>query len=116
MKIFTVGYAGQAFSDGANLGDDIQSIAAKRLLPRVDGDICREDLSETTEHGVISMNGFFMRRGRGDWPPSETLEPFFFAFHVSKKSHQQICSPAGVGYLKKYQAESKKVSETSVSL
>lgn len=101
MKIFTVGYDGHSFSDGANLGDDIQSIAAKRLLPRVDGDICREELSETLEHGVISMNGFFVRRG--DWPPSETLEPFFFAFHISKKSHQQICSPEGIEYLKRYQ-------------
>lgn len=101
MKIFTVGYDGQAFSDGANLGDDIQSIAAKRLLPKVDGAICREDLSKAQDKGVISMNGFFMRRG--SWPPSETLEPFFFAFHISKKSHQQICSPAGIEYLKKYQ-------------
>lgn len=101
MKIYTIEYTGRSFQDWANLGDDIQMVAAKRLLPRVDGTLSRETLAETEASGVISMNGFFL--GKGSWPPSAKLEPFFYAFHIAANSQKKICSAEGLDYLRKYQ-------------
>lgn len=100
MKIFTLKYSGSFLQPWANLGDDIQSIAAKRLLPKVDGHLYREALAETRESGVVSMNGFFMEEG--GWPPAESLEPFFFSFHISARAEKKICSSEGIAYLRKY--------------
>lgn len=101
MKVYTIQYTGPSFQDWANLGDDIQMVAAKRLLPKVDGSLPRESLAELTEPGVISMNGFFM--GEGAWPPAASLEPFFYAFHLAAASQEKICSAEGIEYLRKYQ-------------
>ena len=101
IKVYTIGYTGHSFQNWANLGDDIQTVAAKRLLPQVDGYISREALSEAEESGVISLNGFFL--GEGSWPPSGSLEPFFYAFHIAAHSQEKVCSAEGLRYLRKYQ-------------
>lgn len=101
MKIYTIEYSGKSFEDWANLGDDIQSLAAKKLLPRVDGGVSRERLKHPDAPGVISMNGYFL--GLCDWPPSPDLQPFFFAFHVTPGSVAKICSPEGIAYLKRHE-------------
>jgi hypothetical protein len=101
MKIFTLEYTGAAFQDWANLGDDIQMVAARRLLPRVDSAISRDSLAEACEPGVISMNGFFGRIS--SWPPSPVLEPFFFSFHIAANAKTTLCSPESIQYLKKHE-------------
>lgn len=101
MKIFTIEYSGKSFADWANLGDDIQSLAAKKLLPYVSGGVSRERLQHPEEPGVISMNGYFL--GLCDWPPAPELEPFFFAFHITPGSIAKVCSPEGIAYLKKHE-------------
>lgn len=101
MKIYTIEYSGKSFEDWANLGDDIQSIAAKKLLPHVDGGISREKLRQPAEPGVLSMNGYFL--GGCEWPPAPELTPIFFAFHMTPGSVARICSPEGIAYLKKHE-------------
>lgn len=101
MKIYTLEYSGESSFNWANLGDDIQSLVAKSLLPRVDGRISRENLTGNYEPGVLSMNGFLL--GAGEWPPSDNLQPFFFSFHIEPGSVEKICSVEGVEYLKKHQ-------------
>ncbi len=101
MNIYTIEYSGASFENWANLGDDIQSLAAKKLLPRVDGGISREGLTSTDKAGVLSMNGYFL--GACEWPPAPGIEPFFFAFHVTPGSLAKVCSPTGIEYLKKFQ-------------
>ncbi len=101
MNIYTIEYSGKSFEDWANLGDDIQSLAAKKLLPRVDGGVSRERLRSPGAPGVISMNGYFL--GQCDWPPSPDLQPFFFAFHVTPGSVAKVCSPEGIAYLKQHE-------------
>jgi hypothetical protein len=101
MKIYTIEYSGQSFEDWANLGDDIQSLVAKKLLPYVDGGVSRERLKHPVSPGVISMNGYFL--GLCDWPPSPDLQPFFFAFHVTPGSVAKVCSPEGIAYLKQHE-------------
>jgi hypothetical protein len=101
MKIYTIEYSGESFEDWANLGDDIQSLAAKMLLPRVDGSVSREKLKHPVAPGVLSMNGYFL--GGVEWPPAPELVPIFFAFHVTPGSAAKVCSPDGIAYLKRHE-------------
>lgn len=100
MKIFAVEYSGKPFEDWANLGDDIQTLAAKRLLPRVDGCIPKDQLSTTKECGLISLNGFFL--GGAGWPPAPSLIPFFYSFHLSSESQAEVCSEESLAYFRRY--------------
>jgi len=84
-----------------NLGDDIQTLAMSRLLPHVDGHVCREALSLVDSECVVPINGFFMNTE--NWPPSPKVKPVFFAFHVRPESVGTIFSTEGVAYLKRWQ-------------
>jgi len=101
MKYFALEYTGQIFDKWFNLGDDIQTIAVSRLLPRVDGYVPREALDTATESGIIPLNGYFMNSDH--WPPAPNLTPLFFSFHVTPAAEKIICSPQGVAYLKTYE-------------
>jgi hypothetical protein len=98
MNYFALEYEGELFHRAFNLGDDIQTIAAGRLLPRIDGYLSRESLDTATECGIVCLNGFFMNSDH--WPPAPGLTPLFFSFHVSPDAEKTICSPAGIAYLK----------------
>jgi hypothetical protein len=69
-----------------NLGDEIQSIAARSLLPLVDYSIDRERLnnfsSSTGDKVAIILNGWFLHYPE-NWPPSESLWPLLISFHVT---------------------------------
>ena len=101
MKIYALKYEGSSFSKSFNVGDDIQSIAAARLLPRLDGFISRDHLDKVASPCIVSMNGFFM--GEPNWPPSQYVIPIFFAFHIAPDWEKIICSPEGLRYLKEHQ-------------
>lgn len=100
-KVFTIECAGKPFQNWANLGDDIQSLAAKRLLPQVDGCIPKTELNQSTASGVLSVNGFFL--GGASWPPAGGLVPFFYSFHMSSASERSLCSESGLAYLHKFE-------------
>ena len=101
MDIRVQEFSSPVFNRFFNLGDDIQSLAVSRLLPRVDGYVCREALSQVDTECVVPMNGFFMNTQ--NWPPSPKIRPVFFAFHVRPESVATIFSPEGVAYLKQWQ-------------
>ena len=101
MKIYALKYEGKTFLKSFNIGDDIQSIAAARLLPRIDGFLSRDHLSQVTSPCIVSMNGFFM--GEPNWPPSEFVIPIFYAFHIAPAWEKTICSLEGVSYLRQHQ-------------
>jgi hypothetical protein len=98
MKYFALEYAGDLFEKVFNLGDDIQTIAVSRLLPKVDGHVSRESLDTAVESGIVCLNGYFMNSNH--WPPAPGLTPVFFSFHVTPDAEKTICSPAGIAYLK----------------
>ncbi len=100
MKTLALEYTGYKQDYRINLGDEIQTIAATRLLPTVDGYVSREALNKVTLPCVVSLNGFFM--DSLNWPPSDYVVPIPFAFHISKKYKQNICSPEGLRYLKQH--------------
>jgi hypothetical protein len=95
------GHTGLVFDKAFNLGDDIQTIAVTRLLPRVDGYVPREALDTATESGVIPLNGYFMNSDH--WPPASGLTPVFFSFHLTPAAEKIICSPKGIAYLKTHE-------------
>jgi hypothetical protein len=101
MKRYALEYSGYKFNYTSNLGDEIQTLAAVGLLGEVDGFISRENLHEWTNEGLVSINGFFM--GSQNWPPSASISPIFFSFHVDRNSERVVCSPEGVAYLKKHE-------------
>lgn len=71
-----------------NIGDDIQSYAAKRFLPRIDAVIDRESLdsfrleSGQTEPVSVIMNAWYMHK-KYNWPPAGLINPLFISMHVS---------------------------------
>jgi hypothetical protein len=101
MKYFALEYSGELFEKAFNLGDDIQTIAVSRLLPRVDGYLSRESLDAAKESGIICLNGYFMNSDH--WPPAPGLTPVFFSFHITPNAEKTICSPAGIRYLKAHE-------------
>jgi hypothetical protein len=100
-KIYALEYTGTIFERFFNLGDDIQTLAVSRLLPRVDGYVSREALDQVTEPCIVPMNGFFMNTSH--WPPSSAVTPVFFAFHVTPEAQKVICRPENIAYLKQWE-------------
>jgi hypothetical protein len=83
-----------------NLGDYIQSLAARQFLPRVDCLLNRERLGayEGPDAKII-LNGWFTHHPE-TWVPSPQLHPLFVSFHINQSAASRILSPAGVDYLR----------------
>lgn len=73
-----------------NVGDEIQSIAARRFLPRVDYYIDRDRIGEWKNNNQdetvkLIANGWYMRDSFR-WPPTdETLDPLLISMYVEPK-------------------------------
>ncbi|MGV3079513.1 polysaccharide pyruvyl transferase family protein [Streptococcus sp. 32226D021BW] len=71
-----------------NIGDEVQSIAARRFLPRIDEYVDRDKLAEwePNQPTKLIMNGWYNRDPKG-WPPknSDLLKPLLTSIHVSVK-------------------------------
>lgn len=97
-----------------NVGDEIQSIAARRFLPRVDFYIDRDRLSEFKSNGrdevKLIANGWFMRNPFG-WPPvDKSLKPLLISMYVERRpvSSEKIrpsdifSDPTSIDYLNQH--------------
>lgn len=70
-----------------NIGDTIQSLAARRFLPHVDALIPRERLSEPPGHpGPLRtiLNGWFMLQPQF-WPPHPAIVPLPISMHFAEE-------------------------------
>ena len=86
-----------------NVGDNIQSLAAKQFLPRVDTFLNREKLGEYKGDPVkLIMNGWFTHNTH-NWVPSENIDPVFVSFHINNTAAPAMLSEKGIAYLKKHQ-------------
>jgi len=86
-----------------NIGDNIQSLAAKQFLPRVDIYLNREKLGEYT--GVetkLIMNGWFTHNIH-NWVPGNNIKPLFVSFHINNTAAPYMLSEKGISYLKQHQ-------------
>jgi hypothetical protein len=100
-RICLLEYRGEVFADSFNLGDDIQTLAASRLVPRVDGYVSREGLDRVAEPCTVPLNGYFMNTA--NWPPAPGVRPVFYAFHVAREGQAVLCSPQSIDYLRRWQ-------------
>lgn len=75
------------YSNTKNIGDDIQSYAASKLLPQVDYYIDREqmDIFRPLENEPVNtiMNGWFMYNKLA-WPVSPCINPLYISMHFWK--------------------------------
>lgn len=86
-----------------NIGDYIQSLAAKQFLPQVDSYVNRECLRQYTgEPSKIILNGWFTHHPE-TWIPSEKLDPLFISLHINSSAADRMLSESGIAYLKKHE-------------
>jgi hypothetical protein len=99
-----------------NLGDEIQSIAARQFLPSTDLLIDRDnwESSGTSIAGKykIILNGWFTHAPER-WPPPPILDPLFVSFHITNEIYhlntsgltpaQELVTGESLAYLQRYQ-------------
>ncbi|WBX70736.1 polysaccharide pyruvyl transferase family protein [Tenacibaculum retecalamus] len=86
-----------------NVGDNIQSLAAKQFLPIVDEYINREKLADYKGEKIkLIMNGWFTHNIH-NWIPSDNIEPLFVSFHLNNTAAPHMLTSKGVTYLKKHE-------------
>lgn len=90
--------------EGGNLGDEIQSLAAKRFLPRVDLYVDRDNLKNIKSNQKIKliMNGWFTHKPP-NWPPSPDIKPLFVSFHISPSCARELTLDESIQYFKKHE-------------
>lgn len=109
------GYISYEYS--GNIGDEIQSIAARQFLPKEALNIPREYIGEYESKEKIHtlMNGWFWQHpekimwGLGDtapakkmWPPSESIDPLLISIHFNKATYPILFSNESREYLKNH--------------
>lgn len=97
-----------------NIGDDIQSLAARRFLPKVDHYIDRDRLNlvrdlkfNKDEKLKVIMNGWYLG-GYQHWPPkNQALDPLLTSIHINPlqdngAARDQFVSEESLSFLKQY--------------
>ncbi|MDY7230446.1 polysaccharide pyruvyl transferase family protein [Hyalangium rubrum] len=97
-----------------NLGDEIQSLAARQFLPRVDHFIDRDFLADFVpgdeQPVALILNGWFAHRAE-NWPPVESIIPLPVSMHLSSfrgwgpagiSAEQFFLHPSAREYLEKW--------------
>lgn len=86
-----------------NVGDNIQSLAAKQFLPRVDEFINRERMADYHKGKTkMILNGWFTHNTK-NWVPSDDIDPLFVSFHINNTAAPNMLSEKGIAYLKKHE-------------
>ena len=86
-----------------NIGDYVQSIAAKQYIDVIDEYVEQEEANnyypaDKKEIRLI-MNGWFQWRAE-NWPPSQYVKPLLISMHISPLRAEQLLCPAGIEFLK----------------
>ena len=88
-----------------NLGNEIQSIAARRFLPKIDYYIEHEKLNEFNQaHNVKTiMNAYYLDCATA-WPPSENINPLLISIHFDTNNFTKdiILKEENKNYLREY--------------
>lgn len=86
-------YGVVVYKESRNIGDDIQSYAAARLLPHVDYYIEREHLDvfrpQDPEPVSVILNGWFMYNKLG-WPISYYINPLYLSMHFNAEDALEV--------------------------
>ena len=88
------------YPNADNLGDEIQSLAARRFLPRVDRMFDREELSLYSRSNSDEeetpcrryktiLNGWYAHRSEA-WPPSDLIDPLLLSIHIDLRDPNMV--------------------------
>lgn len=98
-------YALFKYHNSGNIGDEIQSLAARQFLPRVDAFIDRDNFGETklNEKTKVIANGWYTHRP-DLWPPRTSLvHPLFVSMHIAPSARAAFSTTESIDYLKRYE-------------
>ena len=96
---------GLVIAPTTNKGDDIQTLAQKQYLPRVDYFVDRERLNlvhediPTKDTIKVILSGWFLHNV-DNWPPSPMIDPLFISFHIYDK---RLADPKYRSYYKQFE-------------
>lgn len=91
------------FVDEINIGDYIQSLAAKQFFSDNIIYFQRDNLKNyNISPAKAIMNGWFTHCPQ-NWPPSDLITPLFISFHINHTYYQQMTSEDSINYFKKYE-------------
>lgn len=86
-----------------NIGDNIQSLAAKQYLPTLEKHLNREKLADYKGEKIkLFMNGWFTHNS-ANWVPSDKITPLFVSFHMNIAAASNMLSAKGIKYLRKHE-------------
>jgi hypothetical protein len=87
---------------GLNIGDYVQSLAAKQFLNDSDPIlISREALNKYNDEQVkLIMNGWFLLKGE-NFPPSDKITPLLVSHHINKSVHEHFNRKEVIDFYKK---------------
>lgn len=89
---------------GKNLGDYVQTLAAKQFLPQNAIPINRERLDEYRGEKVKMIMASWFMSEPDHFPYSEDIEPLFISSHYTERSLEEALKrKEGLDYFKKYQ-------------
>lgn len=87
-----------------NIGDYVQSIAARQYCDVIDEYIEQEEADtyfpEDKKKIRLIMNGWFQWRAE-NWPPSEYISPLLISMHISPLKAKELLCPEGIDFLRK---------------
>lgn len=93
----------QSLNNHFNIGDYIQSLAAKQYLLEKPILINREKLNEYDGDDVkLIMNGWFLDN-LNNWPPVDKINPLFVSFHLNSTAYEILEDKQVISYFKKYE-------------
>ncbi|MGY4539092.1 hypothetical protein ACVW0P_003520 [Mucilaginibacter sp. UYNi724] len=83
-----------------NVGDYVQSLAAKQYLPKVDVFVEREKLKSYKGDDIkMIMNGWYILNP-DEFPPSAKINPLWVSFHLNANAKDKVLTPETIAYLK----------------
>ena len=87
-----------------NIGDYVQSIAARQFVDPIDEYVEQEEADqyypEDKKEIRLIMNGWFQWRAE-NWPPSEYVRPLLISMHISPLRADKLLSEKGIAFLRK---------------
>ena len=88
-----------------NIGDYVQSIAARQFVDPVDEYVEQEEADqyypEDKKKIKLIMNGWFQWRAE-NWPPSDYIEPLLISMHISPLRADKLLNEKGIRWLPGY--------------
>ena len=86
-----------------NIGDYVQSIAARQFADPVDEYVEQEEADqyypEDKKKIKLIMNGWFQWRAE-NWPPSDYIEPLLISMHISPLKADKLLTEKGIRFLR----------------